>query len=73
MIIIGHTNNNKSLEEYMKTTTITENTKDRLRSTIKPETTGSGKNIAQNHSSNIDSNSSSINQAKAEKKESFYH
>ena len=57
----------------MKTTTITENTKDRLRSTIKAETTGSGKNIAPNHSSNIDSNSSSINQAKAEKKESFYY
>ena len=57
----------------MKTTTITENTKDRLRSIIKPETTGSGKNIAPNHSSNIDSNSSSINQAKAEKKESLNH
>lgn len=57
----------------MKTTTITENTKDRLRSIIKPETTGSAKNIAPNHSSNINSNSSSINQAKAEKKESFYH
>ena len=57
----------------MKTTTITENTKDRLRSTIKPETTGSGKNIAPNHSSNIDSNSSSINREKAEKKESLNH
>ncbi|HZC47618.1 MAG TPA: hypothetical protein VE244_01025 [Nitrososphaeraceae archaeon] len=73
MIAISHNNNNKSLEEHMKTTTITENTKDRLRSTIKAETTGSGKNIAPNHSSNIDSNSSSINQAKAEKKESFYY
>ena len=73
MITIGYINNNKSLEEHMKTTTITENTKDRLRSIIKPETTDSGKKITPNHNSNIDSNYSSINQAKAEKKESFYH
>lgn len=73
MITIGYTNNNKSLEKHMKTTTVTENTKDRLRSIIKLETTGSGKKRTPNHGSNIDSNSSSINQAKAEKKESFYH
>ena len=73
MITIGYTNNNKSLEEDMKATTITENTKDGLTSIIKPEATGSGKNIAPNHSSNIDSNSSSINREKAEIKESLNH
>ncbi len=73
MITIGYSNNNKSLEKHTKTTTVTENIKDRLRSIIKLETTGSGKKSALNHGSNIDSNSSSINQAKAEKKESFYH
>jgi hypothetical protein len=57
----------------MKTTTAAENTKDRLRSIIKLEITGSGKKSASNYGSNIDSNSSSINQAKAEKKESFFH
>ena len=57
----------------MKATTNTENTKDGLTSIIKPETTGSGMKIAPNHSSNIDSNSSSINREKAEKKESLNH
>ena len=71
--MIGYTNNNKSLEEDMKATTITENTKDGLTSIIKPETPGSGMKIAPNHSSNIDSNSSSINREKAEKKESLNH
>ena len=73
MITIDYTNNNKSLEKYMKTTNITKNTKDGLTSIIKPETTGSSKKIAQNHSSNIDSNSSSIYREKEEKKESLYH
>ena len=74
MITIGYTNNNKTLEKHMKTTTtVTGNTKDRLRSIIKLETTSSGKKSAPNHGSNIDFNSSSINQAKVEKKESFYH
>ncbi len=73
MITIGYTNNNKSLEEHRKTTIITENRIDGLRSITKSETTGSGKKIVPNHNSNIYSNSSSINQAKAEKKESFYH
>jgi hypothetical protein len=57
----------------MKTTTITKNTKDGLTSIIKPETTGSSKKIAPNHSSSIDSNSSSMNREKAEKKESLNH
>ena len=73
MITIGYSNNNRSLEKRMKTTTVAENTKDRLRSIIKLEITGSGKKSAPNYGSNIDSNSSSINQAKAEKKESFFH
>jgi hypothetical protein len=73
LITIDYTNNNKSLEKYMKTTTITKNTKDGLTSIIKPETTGSSKKIAPNHSSSIDSNSSSMNREKAEKKESLNH
>ena len=71
MITIGYTNNNKTLEKHMKTTTVTENTKDRLRSIIKLETTSNGKKSAPNHGSNIDFNSSSINQAKVEKKRIF--
>jgi hypothetical protein len=74
LITIDYTNNNKSLEKYMRTTTITKNTKGGLTSIIKPETTGSSKKIAPNHSSsNIDSNSSSIDREKAEKKESLNH
>ena len=58
----------------MKTTTITKNRKDGLTSIIKPETPGSSKKIASNHSSsNIDSNSPSMNREKAEKKESLNH
>ena len=72
MITIGYINNNKSLEEDMKATTITENTKDGLTTIIKPETTGSDKKIAPNHSSNIHSNSS-INREKAEKEEFLNH
>ncbi len=71
MITIGYTNNKKSLEKHMKTTTVAENTKDRLRSIIKLEITGGDKKSVPNYGSNINSNSSSINQAKAEKKRIF--
>jgi hypothetical protein len=74
LITIDYTNNNKSLEKYMRTTTITKNTKGGLTSIIKPETTGISKKLASNHSSsNIDSNSPSMNREKAEKKESLNH
>jgi hypothetical protein len=73
LITIDYTNYNKSLEKYMKATTITKNTKDGLTSIITPESTGSRKKIVPNHSSNIDSNSPSMNREKAEKKESLNH
>ena len=64
-------NNNNSVDERIKQITITENTKEGQTSVIKLETIDSNKEIVPNPGSNIGSNSLSVNQEKAEKKESL--